>query len=68
MNEYLNEYLIEYRNSHGLPCSITVFSHNPDEARADALGIYPSIRIDCISLINPHYTNGVNKCLKPTQK
>ena len=68
MNEYLNEYLIEYRNSHGLPCSITVFSHNPDEAREDALSINPSIRIDCISLINQDYTMGVNKCLKRTQK
>jgi hypothetical protein len=68
MNEYLNEYLIEYRNSHGLPCSITVFSHNPDEAREDALSINPNIRIDCISLINQNYTMGVNKCLKRTQK
>jgi hypothetical protein len=68
MNEYLNEYLIEYRNSHGLPCSITVFSHNPDEAREDALSINPNIRIDCISLINQDYTMGVNKCLKRTQK
>jgi len=68
MNEYLNEYLVEYRNSHGLPCSITVFGHNPDEARADALGIYPNIRIDSISLINQNYAQGVNRCLRQTQK
>lgn len=58
MNEYLNEYTIEYVNAYGFPCSIVVFSHNEAEAIQDFVGIYPSIKVDSIRLTRSNFTYG----------
>ena len=58
MNEYLNEYTIEFVNSWGFPCSIVVFSHNEAEAIQDFIGIYPNIKVDNIRLTRSNFTYG----------
>lgn len=58
MNEYLNEYTIEYVNAWGFPCSMVVFSHNEAEAIQDFVGIYPSIKVDSIRLTRSNFTYG----------
>ncbi len=58
MNEYLNEYTIEYVNAYGFTCSMVVFGHNEDQAKEDFISIYPNIKVDAIRLTRSNFTYG----------
>ena len=58
MNEYLNEYTVEYINAWGFPCAMTVFSHNEAEALQDFISIYPNVFVDSIKLVHTNFTYG----------
>jgi hypothetical protein len=56
MNEYLNEYTIEYVNVYGFPCSMVLFSHSEAGALEEFINTRTNITINTIRLTPSNFT------------